>query len=160
MDEKVRALHARVIHSPVPVVEKAKFVRALRTELRRGEYDVLHCHHDIVSAVYLLAASVCRSIGGHVHVHHNADEAMLTPAASRSVSIANRCGESVSLWPIASSESLTIRSTRFSRDAHAVPNAMPCTITDWIQRCSRISPPIAPGFAVRAGSRNAITHLG
>jgi hypothetical protein len=22
----------------------------------------------------------------------------------------------------------------------AVPNAMPCTITDWIQRCSRMSP--------------------
>jgi len=36
MDEKVRALRARVIHSPVPIVQKAEFVRALRMELRRG----------------------------------------------------------------------------------------------------------------------------
>ncbi len=55
MDEKARgALRARVIYSPVPIVKKVEFVRAMRTELRRGEYDVLHCHHDIVSAVYLL----------------------------------------------------------------------------------------------------------
>ena len=77
MDEKVRALRARVIHSPVPIVQKAEFVRALRMELRRGEYDVLHCHHDIVSAVYLLAASGMRLRRRIVHVH-NADEAVLT----------------------------------------------------------------------------------
>jgi glycosyltransferase involved in cell wall biosynthesis len=79
MDEKARALHARVIHSPVPIVQKAEFVRALRMELRRGEYDVLHCHHDIVSAVYLLAASGMRLRRRIVHVH-NADEAVLTPS--------------------------------------------------------------------------------
>lgn len=79
MDEKVRALHARVIHSPVPIVQKAEFVRALRTELRRGEYDVLHCHHDIVSAVYLLAAAGLRIRRRIVHVH-NADEALPTPS--------------------------------------------------------------------------------
>lgn len=77
MDDKARALGARVIHSPVPIVRKAKFVRALRMELRLGEYDVLHCHHDIVSAVYLLAASGIRIRRRIVHVH-NADEAVLT----------------------------------------------------------------------------------
>ena len=79
MDEKVRALGARVIHSPAPIVRKAKFVRALRMELLHGEYDVLHCHHDIVSAVYLLAASGMRIRRRIVHVH-NADEAVLTPS--------------------------------------------------------------------------------
>jgi len=79
MDEKARALGARVIHSPVPIVRKAEFVRALRMELRRGEYDVLHCHHDIVSAVYLLAASGMPIRRRIVHVH-NADEAVLTPS--------------------------------------------------------------------------------
>ena len=77
LDDKARALGARVIHSPVPIGRKAQFVRALRMELRRGQYDVLHCHHDIVSAVYLLAAwgiPIRRRI---VHVH-NADEAVLT----------------------------------------------------------------------------------
>jgi glycosyltransferase involved in cell wall biosynthesis len=76
MDEKARTLHARVIHSPVPIVKKAEFICALRAELRRGEYDVLHCHHDIVSAVYLLASSGM-PIRRIVHVH-NADEAVLT----------------------------------------------------------------------------------
>jgi glycosyltransferase involved in cell wall biosynthesis len=79
MDEKARALGARVIHSPVPIVRKAEFVRALRMELRRGEYDVLHCHHDIVSAIYLLAASGMRIRRRIVHVH-NADEAVPTPS--------------------------------------------------------------------------------
>jgi glycosyltransferase involved in cell wall biosynthesis len=79
LDEKARALGARVIHSPVPITRKGEFVRALRLELRRGEYDVLHCHHDIVSAVYLLAASGMRIPRRIVHVH-NADEAMLTPS--------------------------------------------------------------------------------
>ncbi len=79
MDEKARALGANVVHSPVPILRTAEFVRALRRELRRGGYDVLHCHHDIMSAVYLLAATrmpICRRV---VHVH-NADEAVLTPS--------------------------------------------------------------------------------
>jgi glycosyltransferase involved in cell wall biosynthesis len=79
MDEKARSLGAHVIHSPVPIVKKTEFVRALRMELRSGEYDVLHCHHDIVSAVYLLAASGIRMRRRIVHVH-NADEAVLTPS--------------------------------------------------------------------------------
>jgi glycosyltransferase involved in cell wall biosynthesis len=80
MDEKARALGARVIHSPVPIVKKVEFIRALRSELRRGDYDVLHCHHDLVSAVYLLAASRMQLRRRIVHVH-NADEAV--PTSSR-----------------------------------------------------------------------------
>jgi glycosyltransferase involved in cell wall biosynthesis len=80
MDEKARALGARVIHSPVPMLKKAEFIRALRRELRRGEYDVLHCHHDLVSAIYLLAASGIRLRRRIVHVH-NADEVI--PTGSR-----------------------------------------------------------------------------
>jgi glycosyltransferase involved in cell wall biosynthesis len=80
MDETARALGARVIHSPVPMVRKVEFVRSLRSELRRGEYDVLHCHHDLVSAVYLLAGLGVRLRQRIVHVH-NADEAV--PAGSR-----------------------------------------------------------------------------
>jgi hypothetical protein len=55
-DAEARALGAQVIHSAVPIGEKWAFVRALRAELRRGKYDVLHCHHDLVSSVYLVAA--------------------------------------------------------------------------------------------------------
>ena len=79
LDDKARALGARVVHSPVPIVKKLEFVRALRAELRRGEYDVLHCHHDLVSAVYLLAALGLPIHRRIVHVH-NADEQVLTPS--------------------------------------------------------------------------------
>jgi len=77
MDEKALALGARVVHSPVPMVKRAEFIRALRSELRRDAYDVLHCHHDILSAVYLLAASGIPIRQRIVHVH-NADEALPT----------------------------------------------------------------------------------
>jgi glycosyltransferase involved in cell wall biosynthesis len=79
MDEKARALGACIIRSPVPIVKKLGFLRSLRMELHRGEYDVLHCHHDIMSAVYLLAASGMRIRRRIVHVH-NADEALPTPS--------------------------------------------------------------------------------
>ena len=79
-DEEARALGARVIYSPVPIGKKLAFVLALRAELRRGKYDVLHCHHDLVSAVYLMAAVGLPISKRLVHVH-NADEQVLTPNA-------------------------------------------------------------------------------
>jgi glycosyltransferase involved in cell wall biosynthesis len=79
MDDKARALGAHVIHSPVPIGRKVAFVRALRSELRRGGYGVLHCHHDVVSAVYLLAGSGLPFHRRIVHVH-NADEEVPTPS--------------------------------------------------------------------------------
>lgn len=78
-DEEVRALGATVIHSPVPIGRKWAFARALRAELQRGKYDVLHCHHDLVSAVYLVAAAGLPISKKIVHVH-NADEGVLTPS--------------------------------------------------------------------------------
>src|SRR5437868_1139193 len=57
MDGTAQALGARVVHSPTPLSRKSEFVRALRRELRAGDYDVLHCHHDLMSAVYLTAAT-------------------------------------------------------------------------------------------------------
>jgi glycosyltransferase involved in cell wall biosynthesis len=80
LEEEVAALGARVLRSPVPIGQTGKFFRALRTELRRGGYDVLHCHHDLVSAVYLLA-SVGISIGRRIIHVHNADENLPTPGA-------------------------------------------------------------------------------
>jgi glycosyltransferase involved in cell wall biosynthesis len=78
MEEQARALGACVIHSAVPIAKKLQFVRALRIELRRGNYDIIHCHHDLVSAAYLLAATGLPIRRRIVHVH-NADEAVPTP---------------------------------------------------------------------------------
>jgi glycosyltransferase involved in cell wall biosynthesis len=77
-DETAPCLAARVIHSPVPMVQKIAFARALRAELRRGRYAVLHCHHDLVSALYLVASAGLPIARRIVHVH-NADEAVPTP---------------------------------------------------------------------------------
>ena len=80
LDEAVRDAGARVVRSPVPIAQKTAFVRALRAELKRGRYDVLHAHHDLVSAVYLLAAAGLPIRRRIVHVH-NQDEALPTPRA-------------------------------------------------------------------------------
>jgi glycosyltransferase involved in cell wall biosynthesis len=76
-DETAHRLGARVIHSPVPMVQKIAFTRALRAELLRGRYAVLHCHHDLVSALYLVASAGLPIARRIVHVH-NADEAVPT----------------------------------------------------------------------------------
>jgi len=79
-DAEAEALGARVIRSPVPIGSKLAFVRALRAELDRGRYDVLHCHHDLISGVYL-GASTGLPIGRRVVHAHNLDESVLTPSA-------------------------------------------------------------------------------
>ena len=79
VEQEARALGAHVIYSPVPLASKMQFIRALRAELRRGNYNVFHCHHDLVSAVYLLAAAGLPIDRRIVHVH-NADETVPTPS--------------------------------------------------------------------------------
>jgi glycosyltransferase involved in cell wall biosynthesis len=78
LDEEAGALAARVVHSPAPLRLKIAFMRSLRRELRRGRYDVMHCHHDLISAVYLLASLGLPIRKRIVHVH-NADEGVPTP---------------------------------------------------------------------------------
>lgn len=76
------ALGATVVVSPVPLKAKGLFMRALRGEVRRGRYDVVHAHHDLVSAMYLLACfglPIARRI---IHAH-NPDEGVLTPSRAK-----------------------------------------------------------------------------
>ena len=81
-DDQARAMGARIVHSEVPLVRTRAFMTALRGELRRGRYDVLHCHHDLVSAVYL-ATSFGLPIGRHIVHAHNADEGLPTPSRTK-----------------------------------------------------------------------------
>ena len=78
LEDMAVSLGARVIHSPVPISRKLAFMRALRAELRHGHYDVIHCHHDLISAVYLIASVGLPTRKRIVHIH-NADEEVLTP---------------------------------------------------------------------------------
>ena len=76
-EQQARDLGAKIVYSPVAVGQKRVFARALRTEVRRGRYDVLHSHHDLVSGFYL-AACAGLDLRKIVHVH-NPDESVLTP---------------------------------------------------------------------------------
>lgn len=78
-DCEAKSLGARVVHSPVPIGDKLAFARALRAEMASGGYDVLHCHHDLISGVYLMAAAGLPLGKRLVHVH-NLDESVLTPS--------------------------------------------------------------------------------
>ena len=78
LDAQAKSLGARIVYSPAPIGDKVRFIAALRRELRRGSYDVLHCHHDLVSGIYLAAALGLPIDQRIVHVH-NADESVLTP---------------------------------------------------------------------------------
>ena len=78
LDDTVRGLGGRIVFSPCSESEPVGFVRALRAELRRG-YDVLHHHHDIMSAPTLLAALGLPVRKTIVHVH-NADLNLPTPS--------------------------------------------------------------------------------
>jgi glycosyltransferase involved in cell wall biosynthesis len=79
LDAEVRAFGGRIVYSSVPIGKKFDFTRALRRELKRRRYDVLHCHHDVVSAIYLAASAGLPIRRRVVHVH-NADENLLTPS--------------------------------------------------------------------------------
>jgi glycosyltransferase involved in cell wall biosynthesis len=77
-DQAARDLGADVVHSPVEMRDTVTFTRAMRQHLRAGKYDVLHCHHDIVSALYLVAAAGLPIRRRIVHAH-NADLGVPTP---------------------------------------------------------------------------------
>lgn len=77
MEEEALALGAKVIRSPVPIRHTVRFIRHLRSTLKRGDYAVLHAHHDLISAVYLVAAAGLPITRRITHIH-NADEAALT----------------------------------------------------------------------------------
>jgi glycosyltransferase involved in cell wall biosynthesis len=69
-DNEARRLGAEVIHSRYPVGEKRRFLLGLREVIRRGRFDVLHCHHDIMSAAYLAAAAGLPLRKRIVHLHN------------------------------------------------------------------------------------------
>lgn len=70
LDEIARGLGAEVIHSQYEIGEKIRFVRSLREVMKRGRYHILHCHHDVMSAPYLLASQGLPFQKRIVHVHN------------------------------------------------------------------------------------------
>jgi len=79
LDDEARALGAEVIHSPYEIGDKRRFFRSLREVMKRGRYDILHCHHDIMSAVYLAASAGLPFRKRIVHLH-NTSLSLPTPS--------------------------------------------------------------------------------
>jgi len=79
LDDRARKFGAEVIYSPYPVGNKRAFFTSLRTFLKTHPQDVLHCHHDFMSAVYLWAAWGLSFRKRIVHIH-NTDEEIPTPS--------------------------------------------------------------------------------
>jgi glycosyltransferase involved in cell wall biosynthesis len=79
LDERAWRFGADVIYSPYPVGNKRAFFNSLRTFLNTHPQDVLHCHHDFMSAAYLWAAWGIPFRKRIVHVH-NTDEEIPTPS--------------------------------------------------------------------------------
>lgn len=71
-DAEVRAAGGRVIHSDHELHDKIAFMTSLRRVMREGRYDILHCHHDIMSAVYLVASTGLPFKKRIVHLHNTA----------------------------------------------------------------------------------------
>lgn len=78
-DATARELGAEVIHSRYKIGDKLRFVAALREVMKRGHYEILHCHHDIMSAAYLLASVGLAFKKRIVHLH-NTSISLPTPS--------------------------------------------------------------------------------
>lgn len=70
LDDEARRLGAEVVHSRYEVGDKRRFLLGLREVMKCGRYDVLHCHHDIMSAAYLAAAAGLPFRKRIVHLHN------------------------------------------------------------------------------------------
>lgn len=83
LDVDARNIGADVIHSRYEVGDKVRFLRGLREVMRAGNYDILHCHHDIMSAAYL-AASVGLPFRKRIVHIHNTSVSLPTPSRLKS----------------------------------------------------------------------------
>jgi glycosyltransferase involved in cell wall biosynthesis len=82
-DHVARSVGANVIHSSYEIGDKVRFMTGLREVMKRGNYDVLHCHHDIMSAAYLLASIGLPFKKRIVHLH-NTSMSLPTPSRVKS----------------------------------------------------------------------------
>jgi glycosyltransferase involved in cell wall biosynthesis len=82
LDEVAHALGAEVIHSRYEFGDKLHFLSSLRKVMKQGRYDILHCHHDIMSAPYLLASVGLPIRKRIVHIH-NTSVSLPTPSRTK-----------------------------------------------------------------------------
>ncbi len=82
-DGVVTEYGGKVIHSVCEIGNKLRFLTSLRKVMRAGHYDVLHCHHDVMSAAYLTASIGLPFRQRIVHLH-NTSLSLPTPSRIKS----------------------------------------------------------------------------
>lgn len=70
MDAVAEGLGARVVRSAFCMADTMRFVMSLRRLLKSGRFDILHCHHDVMSALPLVASIRLPLKQRIVHVHN------------------------------------------------------------------------------------------
>ena len=60
-----------------------KLIKSLRSHLVKEKYDIIHCHHDFMSALYLIS-SLGLKAKKFVHVH-NMDEHIPTSSRTKAI---------------------------------------------------------------------------
>ncbi|OGT12111.1 MAG: hypothetical protein A3J49_18090 [Gallionellales bacterium RIFCSPHIGHO2_02_FULL_57_16] len=68
--EQLAKLGCEVICSPYPISRPVKFIKALREIVRAGGYDIIHSHHDLMSAVYFVATLGLPVRKRIIHIHN------------------------------------------------------------------------------------------
>lgn len=84
-DADARDLGADVLHTPSDLSDTSRFIAALHRTMKIGRFDVLHAHHDVMSALYL-AASMGTGIRKRiVHIHNTSLSIPAAPAIKRAI---------------------------------------------------------------------------
>jgi len=75
LDQQVLEAGGKIVHAPVTISNKWKFLKHLRQTLKAGQFDIIHSHHDYLSGFYLLASAGIRFQKRILHIH-NTDKAI------------------------------------------------------------------------------------
>ena len=67
---KIIAEGGKIICSPKPVSAFFSYIIAFRRAVKTGSYDIIHCHQDIMSAIYLVALIGLPKQKFVVHIHN------------------------------------------------------------------------------------------
>jgi glycosyltransferase involved in cell wall biosynthesis len=68
-DQDIQALGGKIIYSPIPLKKKWHFLKNFRQVLISEKFDILHCHQDVMSAIYLIAA-IGLPLDKIIHLHN------------------------------------------------------------------------------------------
>jgi glycosyltransferase involved in cell wall biosynthesis len=79
LEQLVNDYGGKIIKSSSNWSQPRAFINGLKLELQSGDYKIMHCHHDFMSALYLIAA-IGLKIKKIVHVH-NMDEHIPTSSS-------------------------------------------------------------------------------